>query len=65
MLYDPKDLVDDIFTEIEDLADISNITNSPVSDRQKIDFAYLLLQCIRHFKLGLQEWNRKKSSDQT
>ena len=65
MPYDPKDPVDDIFTEIEDLADISSIANSPLSDRQKIDFAYLLLQRTRHFKLGLQEWNRKSTSDQT
>ena len=43
MTFDPTEPVDEIFTEIDNYAEIANIVNDPISSTQKYKLAYIVL----------------------
>eukprot|EP00957_Ditylum_brightwellii_P167035 12716400-Ditylum_brightwellii.AAC.1 len=45
--YQPAEPVDTIFTEIYMLAEVAKIAKCPITQEQKIDIAYLILQKTR------------------
>ena len=65
MTYIPTEPIDNIFTEIDEFSDIAVIAKSPISDQQRIDIAYLILQKLRQFKNGLHSWNKLPRVNQT
>eukprot|EP00957_Ditylum_brightwellii_P185072 14093809-Ditylum_brightwellii.AAC.1 len=44
LIYSPAEPVDTIFAKIEELADVAELAKNPITELQKIDYAYLLLQ---------------------
>ena len=65
MQFSANEPVDTLTTEIDDLADIADLAESPISDRQRVDMGYLVLQRCRPFKTGLKEWNDRPNNDKT
>jgi hypothetical protein len=63
--FTPTEPVDSVFAEIDDLSDMSTIARSPITQQQKIDYGYLILQRTLRFKSGLNTWNRKAAADKT
>eukprot|EP00957_Ditylum_brightwellii_P052032 3946852-Ditylum_brightwellii.AAC.1 len=43
MHFDPTEPVDTIFTDIDDLADITELAKDPTTKRQKISIGYIIL----------------------
>eukprot|EP00957_Ditylum_brightwellii_P017894 1347712-Ditylum_brightwellii.AAC.1 len=41
------------------LADLAEIAHNPISQPQKIDYVYLILQCTSKFNSSLTAWNAK------
>ena len=54
-----------MLTEVDDLSDIAEIAKSLISDLQKVDMAYLLLQRTTKFSSVLTKWNEKADADKT
>ena len=65
MQFSANEPVDTLTTEIDDLADIADLAESPISDRQRVDIGYLVLQRCRPFKVGLKEWNDLPTNNKT
>lgn len=65
MVFNPKEPIDVVFTEIADLADIATIAKSPMTTQQKINMAYIILQRTNTFKSGLRKWNEKAANLKT
>ena len=65
LTFNPREPIDNVFTEIEDLADIADIAKSPLTEQQKIDFAYLILQQTNKFNSGLKKWNVTPAATKT
>ena len=65
MKFAPQEPVDTLVTEIEDLADIAEIAGSPITDRQRVDIGYIVLQRCRQYKTGLKERNERPQADRT
>lgn len=65
MQYQPTEPVDTIFTEIDDLATISEMADAPLTEAQKINMAYLLFQQTQSFNRGLTSWNSRPPQDHT
>ena len=55
--FSPKEPVDALITEIDDLTDIADIAGSPITDCQHIDIGYIVLQPCKAFKNSLGNWN--------
>ena len=55
MQFSANKPVDTLTTKINDLADIADLAESPISDRQRVDVGYLVLQRCRPFKTSLKE----------
>jgi hypothetical protein len=64
-LFDPHEPVDTISTEINQLADLEEIADNLISELQKIDYVYLILQCTSKFNSSLTAWNVKPRIDHT
>ena len=65
MQFSPTEPVDTLITEIDDLADIADLAGSPISDRQRVDIGYLVLQQCKPFKNSLRDWNARSAVDRT
>ena len=65
MQFAPQEPVDTLITEIDDLADIAELANSPITDRQRVDMGYIILQRCKQYKTGLKEWNERPLADRT
>ena len=63
LAYPPSKPVDTIFSEIEDLAAIAEIANSPITAAQKINMAYIMFQKTRVYKSALTKWDETPSYD--
>ena len=61
--FAPSEPVDTIFAEIDDLASIAEIANSPITANQKINMAYILFQKTQVYKSALTRWDEKPSYD--
>ena len=59
MVFDPTELVDTVFAEIQDLERIAQMANNPIPERQKIDMAYLIFQNARKFTSSLKKWDQQ------
>ena len=44
MQFSPTEPVDMLITEIDDLANIADLAGSPITDRQRVDTGYIVLQ---------------------
>ena len=65
LTFPPNEPVDTIFTEIDDLATIAELARAPMSEPQKINMAYLLLQNTQVYSNALNKWNQLSISDHT
>ena len=65
MQFSPQEPVDTLITEIDDLADIADIAGSPITDLQRVEIGYIVLQRCKPFKTGLREWNERPAADRT
>eukprot|EP00957_Ditylum_brightwellii_P112042 8543527-Ditylum_brightwellii.AAC.2 len=63
--YNIREPVDNIFTELEDLEDISKVAKDPITKKQMISIAYLILQKMRKYHTDLKGWNRKAQHQKT
>ena len=59
LTYPITEPVDTVFAEIDDLANLSRLAKSPLTEQQKIDFGYLILQRLRPYGSTLTKWNEK------
>ena len=65
MTFNPTEPVDEIFTEIDNYAEVVNIVNDPISSTQKCKLAYIVLLNTNFFCSGLKEWDKKDRQNQT
>ena len=65
LTFHPNEPIDVIFTEVDMLSDLSEIAKSPLSEAQKIDLAYVVIQKTQKFKSDLKSWNQKTTLHQT
>jgi hypothetical protein len=59
MHYDITQPVDVVFNTIEDLADLAEHANSPMSEQQQIDMAYVILARQPILQHGVRLWHRR------
>ena len=65
MAFNPNEPIDNIFTEIDNLAELAEMAHSPFSEQQKINMAYIILQNTNKFESGLENWNIKPTHTKT
>ena len=65
MQFTQQEPVDTMITEVDDLADIAELASSPITDRQRVDMGYIILQCCKPFKTCLREWKGRPLVDCT
>ena len=65
MDFDPKEPVDEIFTEIDSYAEIASIVDDPMTSTQECKIAYIALLNTKKFRSGLKEWDKKDRQHQT
>ena len=63
--YQPAEPVDTIFTKIDTLAEVAKIAKRALTEQQKINIAYLILQKTRKYKSDLNTWNRRTAATKT
>ena len=56
--FPPNEPVDTIFTEIDDLGTIAVLAKAPISEQQKINMGYLILQNTQVYNNALNQWNQ-------
>ena len=49
MQFNPKELVDEFFTEIDNYAEMAAIVNDPMTHTQKFKIAYIILLKTKKF----------------
>ena len=65
MQFTPQEPVDTMITEVDDLVDIAELASSHITDRQRVDMGYIILQRRKPFKTCLREWNGCPLADLT
>ena len=65
MQFSPQEPVDTLITDIDDLAVIADLAGSPITDQQRVDIGYLVLQRWKHFKNSLCKWNALPGANRT
>ena len=65
MAYNPKYPIDTVFNAVDDLADFARLGKQPLTDRQIMSKAYIIINKTRRFKSSINAWNRKAENDQT
>lgn len=65
MHFSPAEPVDTLITEIDDLADIADLAGSSLTDRQRVDVGYIVLQRSKPFKNSLRDWNALPADERT
>ena len=63
--FSPQEPVNTLMTEIDNLADITDLATSAITDRQRLDMGYIILQRCKQYKTGLKEWNERPLVDRT
>ena len=56
--------IDIVFNAIDDLADYAELAHIPLTQRQTVNKAYVLLLKTGQFKEPIREWNRKPPNEQ-
>jgi heptaprenylglyceryl phosphate synthase len=65
MHYDITQPVDIVFNTIEDLADLAEHANSPMSEQQQIDMAYVILARQPILQHNVRLWHRRLLAERT
>ena len=65
MQFSPKEPVDTLITEIDDLVDIADLARLPITDRKRVDIGYIVLQRCKPFKNSLRSWNARPEAERT
>jgi hypothetical protein len=63
--YSPKHPIDTVFNAVDNLADFASLDLQPLTDRQIISKAYIIINKTRRFKTPINEWNRKTEATKT
>ena len=63
--FDANEPVDTVFTEVEEFAQLCALANSPLSDKQKVDHAYVIILKTLKYKSTLKEWNKLPAAQAT
>ena len=65
-VYDLQDPIDDaLFQRIDDHAELADLANAPISERQKIDQAMLIIIKSKRFTHDIRAWNARPTPDKT
>ena len=65
LTFPPNEPVDTIFAEIDELGTIAELAKAPMSEQQKINMGYLLLQNTQVYTNGLNKWNQRERAEHT
>ena len=65
MTYNPRHPIDTVFNAVDDLADYARLGKQPLTNRQIVAKAYIIINKTRRFKTPINEWNRKDDADRT
>ena len=66
IVYDLQDPIDEtLFQRIDDHAEIADMASTPISERQKIDLAMLIIIKSKSFVQGIRTWNARAENDKT
>jgi type II secretory pathway component PulJ len=65
MTYNTKYPIDVVFNAVEDYVDFAELGQQPLTQRQIIAKAYVILNKTRRFKNDIVEWNRLPEAEQT
>jgi hypothetical protein len=65
MTYNTKYPIDIVFNAVEDFVDFADLGQQPLTTRQTIAKAYVILNKTRRFKTDITDWNRKPEIDKT
>jgi hypothetical protein len=65
MTYNTKYPIDIVFNAVEDYVDFAELGQQPLTQRQTIAKAYVILNKTRRFKNDITEWNRKPEIQKT
>ena len=65
MTFSPRELADTLITENDDLVDIADLTGLAITDCQRVDIGYLVLQQCKPFKNSLRDWNALPPANRT
>jgi excinuclease UvrABC ATPase subunit len=65
MIYHAKYLIDQVFNAVKDFVEFVSLAQQPISQRQTIAKAYLVLNKTGCFKQAITEWNRKTDLQKT
>jgi hypothetical protein len=65
MPYNTTDPIDVVFNAVEDYVDFAELGQQPLTQRQTIAKAYVILNKTRRFKNDITEWNRQPENQKT
>ena len=63
MTFNVKEPVDTVFTAVDRVAEIAQITKSPISNQQKIDMGYVFLKKSKPFQSSLLRWDIRPAEE--
>lgn len=63
--YPANEPVDTIFTEVENYQELCEMAESPLSDKQTIDYGYMLITKTLKYKSTLKAWNALPAAEKT
>ena len=62
MVYDPTQPIDNVFNEIDEFSNLADIQGMSLSDRKKMQIAYVIIQRSQAFLDGLKKWNARSTA---
>jgi hypothetical protein len=63
--WDPQQLVESLFKQIQDCADYSEAGGAPIGPSQQINIGYAKIFATWHFMSACHRWNEKPAADKT
>ena len=65
MVYDPVNPIDGIFTAVDELVQYADAANTPYTQAQIINLAYIILNRTGHFRRWILSWNERDPVQKT
>ena len=65
MVYDPQHPIDGVFTAVDDLVNFSEAAQTPYTQAQCINLAYLIINRTGYFQRWIIDWNEKPQVQKT
>ena len=65
LVYDPTQPIDTVFAAVEDLNDFAELAQSPFSQKQTINLAYIIINKCGRFPEDIKNWNKRPIVEQT